>query len=424
MKKEMGEETKNVTYEIIKIEKVDYGEDVELSDIEEFIKVLNANTSLFSTGIKKRLIALNSKLQETSKDKDFKKYLRECYEEAGIKAPSEPTLRDWLRGDLPGYGTKYRGNIYRLCFALKMNEKETEEFFAFCYLDRAFNWKVIEECIYYFCLKNKLSYSKSQEMIEALSKNSKKKYVHDKLITLADENGETNLIGDKLRNIESEEGLIEYIAENSADVAENSVDVAENSVDVDENSVDKILLKKTAMKEIESLLIECKNVLYDSANEFPADMNPEEISNEKLLNCIYNFSSRKGIAKNRYEVSFPKYVTDNWPLIQNLTNMGDENKEPGFLRKLLIILNFYHFFTDLFLEYPNNVNVGEVYPQEDKEKKSKEFEIETNELLQKCGYNELYYRNPFDLLFFYCIHQDNPITAFQKLMEQPPTNKK
>lgn len=45
------------------------------------------------------------------------------------------------------------------------------------------------------------------------------------------------------------------------------------------------------------------------------------------------------------------------------------------------------------------------------------FEAEVNGMLVRCGYGELYYRNPYDCLFGYCAAGDDPLGRLQDCMD-------
>ena len=56
-----------------------------------------------------------------------------------------------------------------------------------------------------------------------------------------------------------------------------------------------------------------------------------------------------------------------------------------------------------------------------------EFVDETNELLARCGYVQLYWRNPYDWMFGYCANaidsDEDPLDQFRMLIEELYLNK-
>ena len=59
---------------------------------------------------------------------------------------------------------------------------------------------------------------------------------------------------------------------------------------------------------------------------------------------------------------------------------------------------------------------------EEIEKDLDDFYIETSNTLAKCGFVQMYARNPFDWLILYCAKSTDPLDAFRELLMQRYTD--
>ncbi len=385
----MGEGTRRVIGMIDNI-----GEIPSREKIMEFVKVLWKCNSRFLEGIKERLIELGHNEEEINNRDTCFNIVESYYRKNKIKVPS--SLEGWIvDGIIPGYTGQSRPNVYKLCFALEMNEVQTIDFFARSYFDTPFNWKRAEEAIYFFCLKYNKPYSKAEEIKNKVISNDSKLYIcRDFSSENVEYNGETNLVGEDIKNIETEEALLQYISENKKS---------------------DIKIGKTVKKEINDLLSEIrKNISAPILDRIRDDDESilvgyaanelVDISENDILSMIYGHNPQKGF-KNKSPIEykdFPKCITDKWPKSMTLSNI-EQNKGFYDSRRMLIILNFFNFFTV-------NDNL--------ESNCAEEFFDETNELLVKCGFNSLYWRNPFDLLFYYCAQEEDPIAVFGYLIDK------
>ena len=77
------------------------------------------------------------------------------------------------------------------------------------------------------------------------------------------------------------------------------------------------------------------------------------------------------------------------------------------MRKALIILSFYDYFTKLFEQNKSDKHFC-VF-----ESDFRVFVEETNDLLTDCGYPPFYIRNPFDWLILHCANHPYPLNEFR-----------
>lgn len=302
---------------------------------------------------------------------------------------SRQNIINWLEGVAPSSNMSGRENVYKLCFALKMNANETKKFFLEAYLERPFNYKSLHEAVYLFCLKSDKSYSDALRLIKEIESKTYKK----------NPNAESNTenIGKAILQQNTEEEFIAYIFENRSGFE---------------------VQNKTATDKIKELIDKCIAL----ANEEIACSNNEKNikSTDALLNTIYSYSARstegvdpksgQGIRIYNLSISksnFPKLIKRNFPQRQQIENILKGKASYEVIRKALVILNFYSFFTEAML---NNIEGGQEL--------FFEFYDEMDSVLAECGYVGLYWRNPFDWMIGYCACAPNPVDELRNLIEK------
>lgn len=329
----------------------------EMPSIQEFVKCLNT-CNIFVDGIKERLKRLGYAAADLNNKKELRKIVSALFSEAGIEFSA--SVKNWITKDniTPSYDERGRRNVYKLCFALKMDNTETAEFFLKSYLDRPFNPKVFEEAVYLFCLRNGKTYSDALNLIDIITKST-----HE-----GNENIYTELtthIEEEILNTETDAALIKYIIEN--------------------RTAFERINNQTGCEEVKKLLNECCKLA--KANSIDA-----------FLKELYEHDPRKSVKQKKkveYDNVFPKYITTNFPQRQQFEIIL-KAKNPSYesIRKALIILNFYHFFSTV------GENTNDILD---------EFEADMDALLERCGYVQFYKRNPFDLMIYYCAMSPEPI---------------
>lgn len=300
------------------------------------------------------------------------------------------TLKNWMTRMIPSNNEGGRENVYRLCFALNMNAEQTAEFFLKAYLERPFNYKVIKEAVYFFCMNNGYDYSYAQELIKKVKIISAvdNKYADD--ITVK--------IGERLKEITTESEFLKYLEENLSGFVVNN---------------------KTAIEKIEQFIESCKVVApkeYVRRYRYLEEGVKNEINVDTIddiLNVIYDYSARETFkGKNVFTTSisdsnFPAMIRKNWPQRQQFENIiKRKNVSYDVIRRALIILCFYDFMA--------NATVNDAL----QEGVFDEFVDEINTVLSECGYVQLYWRNPFDWMIGYCAASLNPLDTFRELIDE------
>ena len=146
----------------------------------------------------------------------------------------------------------------------------------------------------------------------------------------------------------------------------------------------------------------------------------EKITNvDQLLSVIYGYDARATYEKEnvyKYSISdktaskFPRLIKENFPQRQQFENISKRKASTGVVRKTLIMLYFYEFFTQAYFDNPNSMSL-DLFD---------EFIDEMNTMLEMCGYVQLYWRNPFDWMIGYCAQEaaegGNPVYRLRDII--------
>ena len=313
------------------------------------------------------------------------KFVYELGNVNGAPLISLATLKNWLKVAPPSGNELGRENVYRLCFALELTERQTKEFFLKAYLERPFNYKKISESVYFFCMKNGLGYSDAKRIIEKIDSSP--------FIENNDAETVTEQIGYAVSHISAEDDLITYLVNNRSGFTVHN---------------------KTATAKIKELIEECKLLANEESNRFDLG-EPNVNSIDELLSVIMGYNARavengEKVYKSSISKSkLPDLVKRNFPQREQFKQIDKGEATFDTIRKALILLKFYSFFADALLSNAKELENGLFY----------EFVDETNEMLLECGYVQLYWRNPYDWLFAYCAYgASNPLDPFRDVIEE------
>ncbi len=294
---------------------------------------------------------------------------------------SKATIKNWLTKSGPdGNG---RTNVYQLCFALELDVPQTFELFMKAYFERPFDFHRIEECIYWYCIKNHLPYCHALEMIQSVQNSS-----HEDDAPVIDA---TNQIAEQVKQFDDEALLIHFLSTHQSSFEVNN---------------------KTGREKTEKLIDECKELANQLQAEKKAIINSADDldtahklidSDEKLLAEIYGFHARSEEYKG-YGFAFPDRVKRNFPQFSQLQKIRSGNGLTyDIVRKALILFGFYRFFATIRLESDGDIE-GDVFD---------EFKDEMNGILDECGYASLYVRTPYDWMFLHCATTASPLEELQ-----------
>lgn len=343
-------------------------------------------------------------------------YLRKCYKESQIQDPP----RDFKKWFSPGYAPK-RATVFPLLFALKLDIEESNDFFRRVQFERSFDCHTATEAVFYFCIKNKLSYTEAKEAISQIQKKIKSPIPKQDVLF-------TKTVVDHLDSIRDLSGVISYISENQSDFDYNNVTAA------------KIIRELWSEIKGENGLATLEGELIDSLNsdrgKDPSKNSEEEhVIEQKMFEddfvianadastwTIYsqilgldNYTSIKqkndsnralsSIIKNN--VLLPLRASDCFPNRQSIDAVlrGDAGDNETF-RKILILLSFYVFWAKITIEHKDlfwGAKGGD----------NERCEYSINAYLLEAGYPELYAGNPYDWIFLWSMNDDTPLPALR-----------
>ena len=288
------------------------------------------------------------------------------------------TVRQWLQGKKkPSQSQAYRYNCYDFCIALGMNINETFEFMFKHFQIMPFYYKNRTDAIYYYCILNNRSYHTIVKMCD----------IAEDLSATNDETVDTEYIGRRISEIDNDEELLNYLKKYCYD---------------DEHQF------ATARRNILELLDKCKGEDYANVKK-----------DSELLMTITGYNNQTGIKGGRHDKGiskslFPPEFTTSFPDDNVLCKIRNDKKvSDEALRKLLILLSFYHYYKS------RETSIGQIQITPEIIKESyEEFCAECDGKLAECGYVQLYPRNLYDWHILCCANSAYPIEALKSLIKQ------
>lgn len=378
---------------------------------DDLLKYMSEAFRSFSDAINVFLIKNTDYSGDISSVKERTDYLYSKYNSIGYMI-NPANIKNWLSGKAPAYTSESREKMYALCFALNFDLDTTKEFFQKVYFDRCFDCHNIQEAIYYYCMKNSLSYSNAKNLIEQANNMSNSKIASRASQTIL----YTHIIQQKIDSIHKDDELLSYIQNNS-----DSFNIIHASA------------KKQFYSLIDNLLATRSDADYIAANpqsvkdysnnrpikalttleyyKYNTEDNPllQIYSDEFMINQILdNREHERALSKN---ISLPTTLKSSFPNrhVINDIRLGFDGKKKlknDALRKTIILLFFYQFWCEQDL----NIN-----PIDDEEERKETFGIEINDCLTSCGYEPLYIGNPYDWIFIYSAKCDLPLDTFRDI---------
>lgn len=333
--------------------------DMEEFDIEDIRNVVDlCRRPDFAQGIVKRLDGLG--VHMTAQDTELiVKEIKQRYKDR-IGASCPRTIQEWIRGTVPGVTN--RVNNYNLCYALKMDLKETADFFVKYYLTTPFNYKDKVDAVFFYCLYHRKPYAvikgmlKEAETFEAVKISGTK----------------TAEIGRRILEIEDDDAFMQYLSEHCYN-NEQQYQAARGKI----------------------------TALLDKHERSGAAGLHEDIMGFNYQDAMRSHMEKRAVLPDDFLKSLP---TDRTFL--DIRRGKRETYET--LRKTLVILVFYDFYIDVqkTTEEPDETAVRE---------NLSDFYESVNEELLDCGFPPLYEGHPFDRLILFCAASRYPISTFYGL---------
>jgi len=341
---------------------------------------------------------------------------------------SRTTVESWFSGKhRPKIESGYRKQIYEICFAMKLSYAETIWFFQHVYYDRAFNCHTIEESVYFYAIRNQLSYPEALEIIKQITSTPispagcqpTANYTHfvqlhlsriestQELISFLTLNRENFASWNKSALVELNTRICELIP---TEKGKKEIDNIKRTIKR-KNTTTGVIPKLSEQKEWGLIMQEFFLELEDPDSLSDIDGNNIR-SNAFVLGRILYTSV--GLPKYKEEgshipeepIEIPYIVKNNFPSKKIMSDVLSENKMAqsksyDAIRKMIILLYFYSFWVKIKLGYVPGAETNQQL-----------FEIfvdETNTILFHCGYEDLYAGNPYDWLFLCASRSQSPL---------------
>lgn len=306
-----------------------------------------------------------------------------------------------------------RKTAFQICFVFELSVEEADDFLRRICLFRGFDCHSMEEVVFYYAIKNKLTYVQSQSIIDKISVVKPGKINTDDIIY-------TDFLEDEIEHIDSVHELIEFLSDNKSLFEYNNA-AAYKSIQNVWRSISKE--QGLAAKE--------KKCLYLSFDSDEDSSDESEIHNERKerkrvddsiweiylqllglsgnnVSMYYKDRSIKSVLKDN-ELLHP-IAEDSFPDRDGLNKILKGNHlSYERVRKILILLIFYKFWAGKALEQ-NNYSAG--YGEADR------CRANMNAFLTDAGYPLLYAGNPYDFIFLYANNSDTPLLTFREYMRE------
>lgn len=290
---------------------------------------------------------------------------------------SNNTLRNWFKkGARPKKGDNSRRVMFALAFVLDLDPEKTAQLFHKVYMDRAFDFRNIEDIVYYFCLDNKKSWSDAKRLIQKATLEETEN---------EDDIKYTRQIQKEIQEIRNEDALIAYIKKHKRNLEKKNV---------------------SARKNYETILEESKK-LVKKESELPEYQDVYKNCDKNSLNFLYEVitgqfvSTRKGTVTLFKNSRLPKEIKNRFPEAISLSKKNLTYEE---LRKLIILLASYNFW------FKGSMEQGLISIDD--------YISEMNAILIDSGFSPMYYGNPYDWMFLYCSLFERPLDTFRDLIAE------
>lgn len=323
---------------------------------------------IFREGVADRLTQLGTAC--SAEDTDIMLAEVKCRYKQLLDKPCPRTVQEWIKGTTPG--TTNRQNNYELCYALEMDYKQTRLFFQKCFLTLPFNVKSKTDAVFMYALYHNKPYSVVKNLLTGSKGFVSQQYAHTS----------TSQIAAVIFQTDDDEKFLEYLSTHCYD-----------------NEQQFQLARSYINKEISLLKTKIVNDdIIDTVS--PNRLNSRTIS--ELLGYKYQLSDKKSrtrVLPKRFTESLPNDVT-----LGKIIN--GETASYELLRKTLMLLKFYNFYSEA--ENTENENIY---------RNLLDFFDELNAALTSCGFAQIYLRNLFDGMLFYCANSYDPILTMHLLNE-------
>ena len=321
-------------------------------------------------------------------------FLRERFRRADIPFPRG--VRDWFaRGKRPE-----RDTAFQLCFAFGLDVEGTRAFFREVYLERSFDCHAVREAVYFYCIRNGLSYGEAGELMGQIKKVPVGRLAGDREILY------TGTILEQLRHITRKEDLVRYLNDNIEKFRYNNATATSYIRRLWDTIAgpgglacleSRLILQPEAEEDRRVTVAEEGSSVW---NVYAQILGLDRYQRARLVGdrSIKAVLRDNALLHPLAEASFPD--RDGIHKVLNGAHVSNER-----VRKLLILLVFYAYWAGRLTEGGSSRrarpgDAGRCLASLDR-------------YLLDAGYPELYLGNPYDWIFLWALRDDYPLDAFR-----------
>ena len=333
-------------------------------------------------------------------------YLKDKFKEADIPAPRD--IRKWFSED-KGINPD---TAYQICFAFNLSIDETRDFFRRVYFERAFDCHSITEAVYYYCMRNGLSYSDALDIIAQMPKPKATVIKADKEILY------TGTIVEFINGAKNADELVAYVTDHIEQFGYNNATATKHIQELWAS-----LACKDGLAYKEGLLLD-KAFNFEFGEDFGKDDEYTIVTEDadsvwRIFAQIVGLDRRQTtqLGTNRTlkpllenNALLPALAEDSFP-DRNGIEMIIKGKHVSHerIRKILILLEFYTYWANATVAHKNAL-------WEATEIDAERCIDKINRYLIEAGYPELYPGNPYDWIFMWAVKDAWPLVTFRDHM--------
>ena len=389
---------------------------IETDECSDAELLNNYDFRTFSEGLTK-LIHKNGFRGNVDSVSEKADYLYKKCIESGTNITVKATVKKWFSGTFPNYSNKSREYMHEICFALNAPLEDVYWFFSHVYFERAFNCHIVKEAVYYYSFKKGYSFAKAKELIKHVDEIVSNQNIDDTTVFTSD-------IKDELDRINTDTDLFEYFVKNGGrfkswnkkafEVINAFTDsfIDRKGIRDDKKEIDKLKkLKNYSKPQINtkncSLVI--KELLHDNSAELVYSDHFKKKHIDSIDFMLYGILFYPSGIKR--DADAPQIVKCSFPNKEDFSKFlknHDTSTSYDAVRKILVLFKFYDFWCRVKLEeiiIPKDYDKFDLFVQEMKD------------LLLECGYEELYWGNPYDWMFLYSSRTDSPLDTFRGMLD-------
>lgn len=333
-------------------------------------------------------------------------YLKDKFKEAEIPAPRD--IKKWFSED-KGISPD---TAYQICFAFNLSVEGTRDFFRRVYFERAFDCHSITEAVYYYCMRNSLSYLEALAIISKMPKAKTTAIKADKEILY------TGTIVEFIDGVKNPDELVAYVSEHIEQFGYNNATATKHIQELWAS-----LACKDGLAYKEGLLLD-KAFNFDFGKDFSRDDEYTIVTKDadsiwRIFAQIVGLDRRQTtqLGTNRTlrpllenNALLPALAEDSFP-DRNGIEMIIKGKHVSHerIRKILILLEFYACWANTTVAHQNAL-------WESTKIDAERCIDKINRYLVEAGYPELYPGNPYDWIFMWAVKDAWPLVTFRDHM--------